>query len=104
MAQESTLHVKVDPKVAEALRELARMRRQTMGELVRQAIIACYQADLWALPQQQGEALAAFKGGYISIGKLAEVMGMLVVQLRIWLKERGISQNNSFGEADAANA
>lgn len=104
MAHESTLHVKVDPKVAEALRELARARKQTMGELVRQAIVACYQADLSGLPQQQGEALAAFRGGYVSLGKLAEVMGMPVVKLRIWLKERGISQNNSFGEGDAANA
>ena len=104
MANEATLHIKVDSQVARGLKDLARKRKKTMGELVRQALTACYQADFLGLSQRQSQALAAYAGGYISLGKLAEVMGMPALQLRSWLTEHGIPQNSSYGEEDAANA
>ena len=104
MAQDATLHIKVDKTLAQALRKLAQKRKQTMGELVRQALTACYQVDFLGLSQKQKEAMAAFCGGYISLGKLANIMGMPVVKIREWLDEHDISQNNSYVEADAANA
>ena len=44
---------------------------------------------------QQRHALAAYVGGYISIGKLAEALGMHVLDLGRWLSEHGIDQNTA---------
>jgi len=96
MAQDATLHIKVEPSTAKALKGLARKRRKTMGELVRQAINEKYQAEFVGLTQQQNNALAAYRGGYISIGKLAEEMGMHVLDIRVWLNEHGIPQNTDY--------
>ena len=74
------------------------------GQLVREAISACYQATLSDLPIQQRQALAAYQGGYISVGKLAKEMGIHVLQLRSWLAEQGIAQRNAYGDEDAARA
>jgi len=104
MTQESTLHIKVEPTMAEALKLLAKKRKKTMGELVRQAITVCYQTDFLNLSAGQSQALLAYRGGYISIGKLAEVMGMSVMSLRIWMNEHAITQNTCYDEEDAANA
>ena len=104
MSQEATLHIKINSTAARALKDLARRRRQTMGELVRQAIVACYQPSLLGLTREQGEAVAAYQGGYISLGRLAEAMGMHALEAREWLLEHGIAQNNRYGEEDAANA
>ncbi len=75
-----------------------------MGELVRQAISSCYQLEFEDMPEAHKEALVAYKGGFISIGKLAEIMGMHVLELRAWLTERDIPQNNSFQTPDIENA
>ena len=104
MANEATLHIKVDSRVAQGLKDLARKRKKTMGELVRQALTACYQTDFLGLSQRQSQALAAYCGGYISLGKLGEVMGMPTVQVRSWLIEHDIPENSSYGEEDTANA
>ncbi len=56
------------------------------------------------LPKKQEQALAAYRGGFISIGKLARVMGMRVLELRHWLNERGIPQGSIFVETDGVNA
>ncbi len=104
MAKDTTLHIKVDEGMARRLKSLARRRDQTMGQLVRQAIVASYQTDLLGLRDTQSRALAAYRGGYISIGKLAEVMGMHVLALRHWLEEHDIPQNTALGDNDAANA
>ncbi len=45
-----------------------------------------------------------FQGGYISLGKLAKEMGMSVWNIRKWLEEHDIPQNNSFLEDDVKNA
>jgi len=56
----------------------------------------CYQLELLGLNQIQQQAIAAFQGQYISLGKLAEEMGMTILDIRTWLEEHDILQNNSF--------
>ena len=104
MVQDATLHVKLDREMDARLKRLAESRSKSKGQLVREAISACYQASLSDLPLQQRQALAAYQGGYISIGKLAKEMGIHVLQLRSWLAEQGVAQRNAYGDEDAARA
>ena len=104
MAQDTTLHVKVEAKVADGLRRLAKSRKQSVGELVRHAISICYQPDLLSLTDAQRQALEAYRGAYISLGKLAEKLGMSILDARRWLSEHGMAQNTSFSQDDAENA
>lgn len=104
MANSATLHIKLNPEKDKYLTELARKRHTSKGELIREAITACYQTSLEDLPLQQRQALAAYQGGFISIGRLAKVMGMQVLELRKWLQEHGIAQNTGFTEQDVENA
>ena len=102
--QKSTLHIKVKPELAKGLKELARKRETSVGELIRQAVISCYQLDIANLNEKQRRAIEAFQGGYISLGKLAEEMGLHVWDTRKWLVEHDIPQNNSFLENDVKHA
>jgi predicted transcriptional regulator len=102
--QSSTIHIKVKPELAKGLKALARKRETSVGELVRQAVISCYQIDMTNLSDQQRRAVEAFQDGYISLGKLAEEMGMNIWNTRKWLIEHDIPQNNSFFENDVKNA
>ena len=102
--QNSTLHIKVRPELAKALKALAKKREISVGELVRKAVLSCYQFDLLDLNEKQRRAIEAFQGGYISLGKLGEEMGMNVWNTRRWLEEHNIPQNNSFVEDDIKNA
>jgi predicted HTH domain antitoxin len=104
MAQDATLHVKLDSDMAGKLKKLAYDQGKSKGQLVREAISACYQTELDDLPLRQRQAVAAYQGGYISIGKLARVMGMHALELRGWLKEHGIAARNAFDEADVQSA
>ena len=104
MAQDATLHIKIAPKVVKNLKYLAIVRKQTMGELVRQAINSCYQVDFLELTVKQNRALSAYRGGFISIGKLSELMGMNVLQTRLWLTEHDINQNTDYSNIDSINA
>lgn len=76
MAQDATLHVKIDSATDEKLKKLAHDRSKSKGQLVREAITACYQTALEELPIQQRRAIHAYQGGYISLSKLARAMGM----------------------------
>lgn len=104
MAHSATLHVKIDPETDSCLTSLATRRRTSKGQLVREAVTACYQTSLLELPLPQRQAMAAYQGGFISIGRLAQVMGMHVVDLQHWLREHGLAQNSSFSDQDVANA
>ena len=104
MMQSSTIHIKVKPELAKGLKALSRKRETSVGELVRQAVLSCYQLELLNLNEKQRRAVEAFQGGYISLGKLAEEMGMNVWSTRKWLIEHEIAQNNSFLEDDVNNA
>ena len=102
--QNSTIHIKVTPEFASALKSLSQKRETSVGELVRRAVLSCYQLDMLYLNEKQRRAVEAFQGGYISIGKLAEEMGMNVWNIQKWLDEHAIPQNNSFLEDDVKNA
>jgi len=102
--QNSTLHIKVKPEIAQGLKELSRKKETSVGELVRRAVISCYQLDFYDLSEKQRRALEAFRGDYISLGKLAEEFGMNNWDIREWLNEHNIPQNNSFLESDIKNA
>ena len=104
MAHEKTLHIKIEHQIADSLKNLAKKRKQPVGELVRRAIVSCYQVDLLGLTDHQRQAIEAYRGGYISIGKLSEIMGKSVIALREWLNEHGLDQNVCFGEDDVRHA
>lgn len=104
MAQDATLHVKLDRETDEQLSRLARARGKSKGQLVREAIAACYQTSFSDIPNHQRQALAAYEGGYISLGKLARAMGMHPLDARRWLAEHGIEERSAYGAEDAANA
>jgi mRNA-degrading endonuclease RelE of RelBE toxin-antitoxin system len=73
--QNATLHVKVTPELAEGLKKLSPKRATSVGELVRQAVLSCYQIDLLTLSEKQRRAIEAYQGGYVSLGKFSEEMG-----------------------------
>jgi predicted HTH domain antitoxin len=100
----STLHIKVRQGFAERLKVLAKKRSVPVGELVRDAVASSYQLELADLNERQRMVVSAYKGGYVSLGKLAEEMGMTVLDIRTWLMEHDIAQNNSFSEGDEVNA
>ena len=102
--QSCTLHIKIKPELAAGLKALSKKRKTSVGELVRNAVLSCYQIELTNLDERRKRALAAYQGGYISLGKLAEDMGMGVWELRKWLEEHEIPQNVSFSEDDVKNA
>ncbi len=100
----SVIHVKMHPKVAQNLKNLSKKRSVPVGELVRLAVSRCYQLDMTDLSEPQSLAVAAYQGGYISIGKLSEDMGITAIEARRWLVEHDIPQNNAFNEQDTKNA
>lgn len=104
MSQTATLHIKVEPGLAKGLKTLAKHRGQTMGELVRQALSSCYQADLVGLTAPQRQAFEAWRGGFISLGKLAQVMGLAPLEMREWLAGHGEDISAGYQSGDAAHA
>lgn len=102
--QRSTLHIKIKPELADGLKKLACKRSTSVGELVRRAVMSCYQLELLDMSEKQRRAVEAYQGGYISLGKLAEEMGMSVLKIRKWLEDYDIPQNNSFHEDDVRYA
>jgi len=57
--QNATLHVKIKPEFASSLRKMASVRGASVGELVRQALISTYQADMLGVSRSQRQALEA---------------------------------------------
>lgn len=99
-----TLHIKVDHEFNKMLKQLGKVRGMSISALIRQALITCYQLDMMGLSERQKQAVEAYRGGFISIGKLSELMGRPAVEIRKWLFEHSISQNNVFTEDDTKNA
>lgn len=71
------------------LKAYAKREGRTLGELVREAVDASYKKKD-QLEQRKQVALSAYKEGFISLGKLAEVLGIDPINARIYLKELGI--------------
>ena len=104
MAKDATLHVKLDGETDKKLKQLAHNRGTSKGQLVREAISACYETALDDMPLRQRQAVSAYQGGYISLGRLARELGLHPLDARRWLREHGIAQRTAFGDEDAANA
>jgi predicted DNA-binding protein len=104
MTQDATLHIKLDSETDRKLKNLAYSRGKSKGQLVREAITACYQTAFEELPLPQRQALAAYQGGFISMGKLAKIMGMHALAMRGWLEEHGVIPLTVYGDEDAAHA
>lgn len=71
------------------LKLYAKKEGRTLGELVRDALDTAYMSKD-ALEERRQVALNAYKEGFISLGKLAEVLGIDPISARNYLKEHGI--------------
>jgi len=71
------------------LKIYAKKEGRTLGNLVREALDAAYKKKD-SLEHRKQVALSAYKEGFISLGKLSEVLGIDPISTRIYLKERGI--------------
>ena len=52
----------------------------------------------------QRQAVEAYQGGFISLGRLAEALGLHVLEARAWLAEHQIPQNVGFLQDELAEA
>jgi predicted HTH domain antitoxin len=90
----------------EKLKIYAKKEGRTLGGLVRDAIDTVYKKKD-PLEERQQVALKAFQEGFISLGKLAEVLGLDPVSTRNYLKGKGIhalSQDQEELAQDVKNA
>jgi len=71
------------------LKLYAKKEGRTLGELVRDALDTAYMSKD-AIEQRKQVAIDAYKEGFISLGKLAEVLGIDPVSARDYLQEHGI--------------
>lgn len=99
-----TIHIKIAHEINEGLKKLGKNRGMSVSELIRQALFVCYQLDLLGISDRQKQALEAYRGGFISLGKLSELMGRSAIEMRNWLNEHSIAQNNAYTEDDVKNA
>ena len=87
------------------LKKCAHKERKTLGELVRNAVDSKYNID--KIVYRKSVALESYKEGFISIGKLSEILGVDSVSVRLYLKEKGIPLNTQEKEEilqDVVNA
>ncbi len=87
------------------LKRNAKKEKRTLGELVRQAVDAIYRQD--KIEHRKQVALESYNEGFISMGKLAEILGTDSVSARLYLKEKGVPVKTQAMEEiiqDAANA
>lgn len=99
-------NIMLDEKQLKKLKEYARAEGRTMGHLVREAVGRSYERKN-PLEERRETAVRAYEEGLVSLGRLAEVLGLDPVSTRFYLKERGIrlkTQDISEVIRDAANA
>jgi len=75
------------------LKRYARSEGRTLGGLVRDALDVVY-GKKDRLEKRRQVAMSAYSEGFISLGKLAEVLGLDPVSARNYLKEKGIPLQN----------
>jgi len=88
------------------LKSSSKKEGRTLGELVRDAVDAAYETKD-SIEHRKIVALEAYKEGFISLGKLAETLGIDIVSARIYLKEQNIplkTQEQHEIKRDAVNA
>jgi predicted HTH domain antitoxin len=71
------------------LKRYAKREGRTLGGLVRDALDTVYKKRD-KLEQRRQVALSAYSEGFISLGKLAEVLGLDPISARDFLKEQSI--------------
>jgi len=71
------------------LKTYAKKEGKTLGKMVRDAVDQTYKKKD-SLEKRKQIAINAYKEGFISLGKLAEVLGLDPVSTRIYLKENQI--------------
>jgi len=67
----------------------AKKEGKTLGRMVREALDIAYRKKD-PLERRRETAIAAYREGFISLGKLAEVLGMDPVSARCYLRKAGI--------------
>ena len=98
-------NVMLTPNQHTNLKQMATAMHRTLGELVRDAVDSTFTID--KVERRHLVALAAYREGFISLGKLAESLGVDPLTARSYLKERGFEQQvQGVSEVmtDAANA
>jgi len=99
-------NIMLDEKQLKTLKKYAQAEGRTMGHLVREAVDRSYNR-LDPLEGRRDVALKSYREGFISLGKLAEILGLDPISTRTYLKDRGIrlkAQDASAIDRDAANA
>jgi predicted HTH domain antitoxin len=88
------------------IKAYARKEGKTLGNMVRDALDVVYKKkDI--LERRKQTALNAYGEGLISLGKLAEILGLDPVSTRLYLKDLGIPlqvQDRRGAAGDAADA
>ncbi|MDA8429385.1 MAG: UPF0175 family protein [Geobacteraceae bacterium] len=98
-------NVMLTPQQHLNLKQMATSMHRTLGELVRDAIDTTFPRD--SIDRRRQVALAAYREGFISLGKLAESLGVDPYTARSYLQEHGIPimiQDASDITSDAGNA
>ncbi len=88
------------------IKAYAKRQGKTLGSMVREALDAVYEKRD-PLEQRRQTALDAYREGLISLGKLAEVLGLDPISARLYLRVRGIpvkTQDREALDEDAAHA
>jgi predicted HTH domain antitoxin len=88
------------------LKLYAKKEGKTLGKMVRDAVDQTYK-KMDSLEKRKQIALNAYKEGLISLGKLAEVLGLDPLSIRLYLKEHRIplqQQDLEDISQDVANA
>jgi len=89
-----------------AVKAYAKREGKTLGRMVREALDVAYQKKD-PLERRKETAIAAYREGFISLGKLSEVLGLDPVSARIYLNKSGIpllAQDVTEIKRDADNA
>ena len=71
------------------LKRYAKKEGKTLGKMVRDSVDQTYKRKD-SLEKRKQVAISAYLEGFISLGKLAEVLGLDPVSTRIYLKENKI--------------
>lgn len=98
-------NVMLTPQQHFNLKRMATSMHRTLGELVRDAIDTTFPRD--SIDRRRQVAMAAYREGFISLGKLAESLGVDPYTARSYLLEHHIPlmiQDASDITSDAGNA
>ena len=71
------------------LKSCAQKEGRSLGKLVREAVDSAYKKRD-AVEERKKIALGAYREGFISLGKLAEILGLDPITARSYLRDEGI--------------